>query len=194
MSNYQHSFIFRGFDKMLNLFQYLSLVQLFKFVATELYWDRDESKQKQIGIDVFICFKWTLLLLFWVCDFGNWFTEFVVWYLIITNVFTYFYYHVWDDKKERSKLRFLYLFLSIAFSTTCFAYLYNSVYYHEFQWAIDSNWWNSIQFSLSNSLTADYQRVKLITEFADFVTLMQLSISFVFLTIILSISIPEKSK
>ncbi|MEG0237556.1 hypothetical protein, partial [Cetobacterium sp.] len=53
---------------------------------------------------------------------------YLVIYLIISNIFTYFYYHVWEKKegtcRERDQRRFISLILSILYSNICFGYLY----------------------------------------------------------------------
>ena len=49
----------------------------------------------------------------------------------------------------------------------------------------------AIKLSISNSFSSSYDSVKVLTEFGNTLSLLQLAITFVFLTIILSNSIPQ---
>lgn len=126
----------------------------------------------------------------------------IVWYLLISNLYTYFYYHVWHNDTandlfntpERVRRRFVNLITSIGFSNICFAYLYRFAYLADFEWSDKIPLTTkSIWFSFANSLTANYEYVKPITKSGAELTLTQLIISFVFLTMILGNSIPKSN-
>ena len=126
--------------------------------------------------------------------------SYFIWYLIYSNLYTYFYYHVWskeamnteDFEIDRIRRRFVTLMLSIGFSNVCFAFLFRIVYLSDFDWSdkIPLNT-KALWFSFANSLTANYEYVKPITQSGAEITLTQLIVSFIFLTIILGKSIPQ---
>jgi hypothetical protein len=93
---------------------------------------------------------------------------------------------------ERVRRRFITLMLSIGFSNFCFAYLFRFPYLDDFEWSdkIPLNA-KAIWFSFANSLTANYEFVKPVTQNGASITITQLIISFVFITLILGKSIPQ---
>lgn len=97
-----------------------------------------------------------------------------------------------DFDIDRIRRRFITLMQSIGFSNVCFAYLFRFPYLSDFEWSdkIPLNT-KSLWFSFANSLTANYEYVKPSTQDGASVTLTQLIISFVFLTLILGKSIPQ---
>jgi len=116
----------------------------------------------------------------------------------MTNIYTYFYYHVWKvsarDKLDeiRLKRRFLSLGLAFFFSVISFATIYKNFYANEFIWK-DKNisFLNSFLFSLGNSFTVSYEFVKPNSEVAFSITILQTTITFIFVSIILATSIPQ---
>jgi hypothetical protein len=129
------------------------------------------------------------------------FVTYFVWYLIATNIYSYFYYHIWTDDAQNTKeydfdrmrRRFVNLILAIMFSAFSFAFLYRFPYYSEFVWNSEMIAGNAIWFSISNSLAANYEVVKSQTEFGNTLTMIQLILTFIFITIIISRSIPQKN-
>lgn len=186
--------------------KYLSLVELFKFVFVKIFSDStsilNKVKFSRLGVDTFIILKWTLVIILLRYSINNPFLTFLIWYLLLTNIYTYFYYHIWKTESlnpdnfsiDRVRRRFITLLLSIGFSNLCFAYLYRLPYVAEFKWSNDTPLnIKSLWFSYANSITADYEYVKPITELGINLTITQLIISFIFLTIILAKSIPQTS-
>lgn len=186
--------------------KYLSLVELIKFIFVKVFSNPADilSKVKfsRIAVDIFIILKWIFVIILLKFSVNNAFLTFLIWYLILTNIYTYFYYHIWKAESlnpdnftiDRVRRRFITLLLSIGFSNLCFAYLFRLPYVSDFEWSngeplnIKSLW-----FSYANSITADYEYVKPITELGINLTITQLIISFIFLTIILAKSIPQTS-
>lgn len=78
------------------------------------------------AIDLFILFKYLFLIYLYAGDKNS--HVYLVLYLTISNLFTYFYYHVWESKesecRKRDQRRFISLILSILYSNICFGYLY----------------------------------------------------------------------
>ena len=186
--------------------KYLSLVELLKIIFVKGFSNSDNilSKVKfsRLAVDIFIIIKWILVIVLLRYSINNPFLTFLIWYLLLTNIYTYFYYHIWKEESlnpdnfsiDRARRRFISLLLSIGFSNLCFAYLYRLPYLSEFKWSNDIPLnMKSIWFSYANSITADYEYVKPATELGINLTITQLIISFIFLTIILAKSIPQTS-
>lgn len=199
----KNGILFNVFKLIVEALKYLSLVELFKLISIKI-WGKsslaNKDRASRLAVDVFIIMKWSLVILGFVQHWNNLYFTALVWYLIIMNLHTYFYYHVWHTNTmnmdsfliDRVRRRFLFLLLSIGFSNLAFAYLYQSPYHHGFEFANDglANDLDFIFFSFANSITASYERVKAIGSLGQRIVLIQLIISFIFFTIILSKSIP----
>src|ERR1019366_983666 len=121
-------------------FNHLNLVELFKKAGEWVNREKSNVEKKRtyqrIFVDIFILLKWTFLFVLWKAHLAGLFWTIIVWYLIITNMHAYFYHHAWSDAalegkfmdKHRVRRRFLNLFLALAFSDMCFAYLYRLPY------------------------------------------------------------------
>lgn len=196
-----HGFIYIAVKFVLDNLRHLTMVEWFKAVGYSF--TKDKGKQIQngrIAVDIFIILKWLLIFLLWSFGISNCFWSILVWYLILTNIYSYFYYHIWNDEalntenfsKDRVRRRFVNLILAIAFSNFSFGYLYNLPYSKEMEWSnkliTDTK---SIWFSISNSLAANYDAVKPLTNFGYSIAMIQLIITFLFVTIIISKSIPQ---
>ena len=188
--------IYSVVDYLIEKLYYLNLVELFKFIAVKIS-PNNRITASRFSVDIFILLKWLFIALFWHFNVKNDFINLIVWYLIFTNVYTYFYYHIWRkniDKSEfdRIKRRFLNLGLSIAFNVLSFAYLFAQPFSNNYKWNNGySTFQDSILFSLANSFTTSYNSVQSITKIGHKISLLETVISFVFLTIILSNSIPQ---
>lgn len=201
----KNGFIYPFFDDLFSKLYYLNLVEGFKKLATLFNKQKGNKEQndayKRIGTDVFIVFKWILLLVFWKFKITHWTITVFVWYLIVTNLYTYFIYHIWDKGAlktddyliDRTRRRFLNLMLAVAYSITCFAYLIEVPYVSDFNWGdkLPVTAFHAIQFSFSNSLAANYSVISPKTDDGNLICNLELIITFVFVTIILSRSIPQ---
>lgn len=203
----RYGLIYRAIKCILDILNYFNLVELFKLIAVKLNKKTQDEEQTKtyarVGIDIFICLKWIIISIFWYNGINNLFTTIFVWYLIITNVYSYFFNHLWTDyaintenfTNDRIRSRFINLLLALAFSTFCFGYLYQIVYPGDFNWNEQlPNFLYAIQYSFSNSLAANYEQVKPISDSANIVSTIQLLLTFIFVAIILSKSIPETKK
>jgi hypothetical protein len=192
------------FKFFLDNLKYISLVEFFKYIAVNLF-ARNSSRDKKntakrYAVDIFIIAKWILIIYVMNTGFKNIYLTIFTWYLIYSNLHTYFYYHVWDKSAmstesfliDRVRRRFITLMLSIGFSNLCFAYLIRHPYCGDFTW-FENNPTNikATWFSFANSLTANYEYVKPSTKDGIEITIIQLIISFVFLTLILGKTIPQ---
>ena len=197
----KYSFIFAIFKFFIETLKLLSLVELFKFIAVKINKNHNnDAIYKRWAVDIFIVLKWTFVLVIFTQHCHGAVLTILVWYFIITNLFTYFYYHIWDEEalntenfeKDRIRRRFINSMLAIAYSVLCFAYLYQLPYSGEFSWPKDyicSEY--SLIYSFSNSLAANYEEVKPITDVGNLISNLELFISFTFITIIISRSIPQ---
>jgi len=186
------------FDWLIDNLCYLNLVELFKFIGVNIS-PNNRISALRISVDLFILLKWVFVALIWQFNVKNEYINIIVWYLIFTNIYTYFYYHSWDknlNKAEfdfdRIKRRFLNLGLSIAFNVFSFAYLFAQPFFSNFKWVNDySTLKDSVLFSSANSLTTSYKFVSATTEIGHTLIILETITSFIFLTIILSNSIPQ---
>ena len=200
----RNGFLYTLVNKLINILFYLNLVELFKLISLKLSPSDCEAVTKatftRTSVDIFIIFKWTYVITLCSFNIHNSVNIVIVWYLLITNLYTYFYYHTWSSKilmdkhfdVNRIKRRFTNLILAISFSILGFAYLYLKPYSSDFKWTeIVPSFKHAIMFSLSNSLTASYDKVKPLTELGYSISMIQLIMMFTFLTIIISGSIPQ---
>ncbi|WP_066839178.1 hypothetical protein [Rufibacter ruber] len=196
--------IFTVFKVLLEGLNYLSLVEFFKYISIKYFANPNDLQSRitasRLAVDTFIILKWLLLILAMINGWTSIYLTIIVWYLIYSNLYTYFYYHVWskdsmnteDFDIDRVRRRFITLMLSIGFSNLCFAYLFRFPYIKNFEWSdkIPLNT-KAIWFSFANSLTANYEYVKPITQNGAVITVTQLIVSFIFLTLILGKSLPQ---
>ena len=195
--------IYLIFKLLLDNLKYLTPVEWFKFLGKKLNPKKNNLAYKltysRSSVDIFIILKWSLILSLALCSLASGLLTILVWYLLLCNLYTYFYYHIWVDDAlntekfdiDRIRRRFVSLILAVCYSDLCFAYLYKIPYANIFEWSENKpTFLKSIWFSISNSLAANYEAVKPLSDFANSVTMIQLVITFIFVTIILSKSIP----
>lgn len=189
------------FDWVLRIINTLNFVELFKF-----FFKCCSSKKSYLagrwGIDTWIFLRWALIIWFWAASINNLATEIITWYLIVAALFSYFYNHVWTDdaidragfSKDRVRGRFMNLLFAIAFCMFAFAYMYHVIYPNEFIWADDIvTGPRALIFSITYSFTSSYEFVKPATDCGYKIAVTELVIMFIFLTIVISKSIPETS-
>ena len=179
---------------------YLNLVELLKKIVKMFFSNKEKKRTaSRTTVDSFIIFKWLFIGILWHNNVKSSGINYLVWYLIFTNIFTYFYHHTWTKNLahphfniDRIKRRYLNLILSIGFNIYSFGYLFAQPFKENFKWNNEySTLQESLSFSLANSISSSYQYVSPITETGNTLVLMETIISFVFLTIILSNSIPQ---
>ena len=199
-----NGFLYVAIDRLLNFLRHLNLVEALKWLARRLA-PRDCCPKRRRGytrtaVDLFIAGKWLYLLILWLCQASAPLLVGSVWYLLTANLYTYFYYHTWADETlrdvrfdtDRVKRRFANLVLAILYAVLGFAYFYHIPYSQNFEWcgrapgAVPAIW-----FSISNSLTASYDQVRPVTDVGYAISMVQLVMMFVFLTIIVGGSVPQ---
>ncbi len=201
----RNGFLYPAIDWFLDVLKYLCLVEGYKFVGRKLAGKNKELSvsYSRIAVDLFIASKWLFLMILWVYRVANSLTTLLVWYLLLTNLYSYFYYHTWSsdlftDKYfdvHRIKRRFNGLILAISYAMFGFAYLYNIPYSNEFEWSGGSpTFFKSLWLSISNSLTAGYDQVRPVTDLGYSLSMIQLLMMFIFLTIIVAGSVPQTNQ
>jgi hypothetical protein len=205
-TNMKHGFLYIIFKFVLDNLKHLTMVEWIKSIGYAINKEKNNKEKRsqygRIAVDVYIVLKWLLVFLLWSFAINNTFWTAIVWYLLITNIYSYFYYHIWCDEalisdtftRDRTRRRFVNLLLAVTYSDFCFAYLYNLPYSKELEWSnkiiTDSK---SMWFSVSNSLAANYEAVKPISDLGNSVAMIQLVLTFIFVTILISKSIPQTS-
>jgi hypothetical protein len=198
----KYGIIYPTVNFILNSLKYLNLVESLKWIFRRFMNDNDEADR--IGADLFILLKWGLVILLWQWEVKSSIINILLLYLIATNLYTYFYYHIWDEKEnpttitkdeifQRRKRRFIHLLQAVGFNILTFAYLIAMPFSSNFKWEKGySNFEDSVFFSLSQTLTIDYSPVESINRCASQLITIETFVSFIFLTIVLSTSVPEK--
>lgn len=195
-------FLYPLINGIFNLLKYLSLVEGYKYIGKKLAGNNKplSINYSRMSVDMFIISKWLFVAILWIFRIKIFWLVCIVWYLLCTNLYTYFYYHTWSSEilndtnfdTDRIKRRFTTLSLAISYSIFGFAYFYGVPYSNSFSWSNGSPViLQSLWFSIANSLTASYDQVKPITDFGYSITMIQLLIMFAFLTIIIGGAIPQ---
>lgn len=137
-------------------------------------------------IDWFVLFKWYLVTYFIIADVATKFALYVAIYLLVMNVYTYFYHHVWalpcSIDNERMKRRFVNLMLSFMFSGYVYSYIYAVHFKTEVVLAHANNpSLDYLLYSICNSLLVSYSGVSAIEWDTGVVVVTQYMITFVYL-------------
>lgn len=155
---YQNGYLIEATRFLVSIIKYLNIVEILKYGANKLINDeRNRLNYINFVIDSFICAKWFYLIIISdlkaTCLIHKW----IIYYLLFSNAFTYFYYHVWEvkevkhDSKIRDQRRYLTLMLSILYSIYGFAVLYELFYFNYFLITPDTTFFDYFSYSLGNS-------------------------------------------
>lgn len=195
--------ILAAFQTAVLVLWWASLVEHVKVLAVRLGACRgDQSDDRQtvsrsVGIDIYEIGKWLFL---WVafsnlCN-SNWFGRIVL-YLLISNLFSHFYYHVWkesDPKKllHMNMLRRLSSFLlAFSFMIMGYAYMFFAWYSPDIQWPDGQvTIPNATFLSVTNTFTLTYGDYGPLAPAARFIFMSEVIYAFFFLVIIVSKSLP----
>ena len=152
----KNGFIYPTFDFIIRYLRYLSLVELFKFVATKWFAKESAEDKKyaaRIAIDIFQIFKWAVVIGLFLNEVTSNFSRYVTYYLISANLYSYFLFHVWGSNhqqtggKEYIRSRFINSILAILYFLFCYAYLYLYHFNCEITWPEgDADFINSVYF------------------------------------------------
>lgn len=206
-----NGFIYPLFDTLIRILCYINIIELLKSITTKISnhilknmtddnkRNRIIRKNKNLTIDGFIVGKFLLIYILWKNDISNIFTLISIWYLLIMNIFTYFYHHVWIQSAmlnmhltmHRVRRRFINLFISLFYMIVTYGYFYSIPYKLSFEAIGKISYQDYFFYSISNSFASSYDKIKPITNFGESLKLSQLIMVFIFITIILSRSVPE---
>ena len=191
--------LYNIFDLLVNTLKSINLVEYWK----TLYWlvynkkliviDYDENLCRTVkgkAIDYFIIMKYgVLFLIFNEIIPSNDFTLLIIWYMLLMNIFTYFYYHLWENKKinrESSKKRFINFILSIVYSSLSFMLLYKNYYANDFEFENKGTSDTIKAFSLSFGTFFNSNNFSPTTDRGYIIFTINCIINFIFLTFILA--------
>jgi len=193
-------FFYVAFDFVMKYLHFLNVSKWFNVLARKI-WKHffpsvDSELVRNNAIDLFTLLK----IIFVVVAILYWQGEFltgVVIYLLIMNLYTYFRYHIWTPPQEQSvhiaKRYFLSLIWAIIFNILCFVYLYYKGYASQLVWnlARSITLQDIVCYSISKTFILN-PPCELTNGFGYHLQLTQQIISYLFLVIILSQSIPRK--
>ena len=191
--------LYKAFELLIETLKSINLVEYWK----SLFWlgynrkliviDYDEKLCKTIkgkAIDYFIIMKYGLLFLIFKGFIpSNDFTLLIIWYMLLMNIFTYFYYHLWESKKsnkENSKKRFINFILSIVYSSLSFMLLYKNYYTNDFEFENKGTSDTIKAFSLSFGTFFNSNNFSPTTDRGYIIFTINCIINFIFLTFILA--------
>ncbi len=202
----RYGFIYPLWRMVITILQKLNLVELFKYIAVKYLADptniRQNEQYRRIAVDLFIVLKWIFVLFLWFSRTKSDITTIVIWYLIFSNLLTYIYEHVWKDEainvsppdNDRTRRKFILFIMSFTFSNVCFAYLYSISFVTHMKWVDHgASRIKALWFSMSNSIAANYDVIKTHTDFSNNVAMIQLIITFIFVSVILGKSVPSST-
>lgn len=190
------------FDKLFWLLNSLTLFEWFKRAGALICQKLSGSSihkvaYKRTAGDIYILFKWGFVIWLLESSINNSFATSIVWYLIYTNIYTFFYSMIWKIQNHTmdsrwARRRFLNLLQAIAFSFVAFAYLYYIPYATDMYWdKTPHTYLHAFWYSISNSVAGNYDRIKPLSTWGDSVSMIQFLIMFIFAAIIISKAIPD---
>jgi hypothetical protein len=207
-----NGFVYPIFNFLVKLLYYLNVVELFKWITVQIVsmlnrntTDQNLKKRRlrmfrNHSVDFFIILKF--LYIFYVIYYhqqGFWFTLISI-YLLIFNAYIYFYYHIWEEgaiKGEyftihRTRRRFINLIQSVLFMQLIYAYLYSIPFRSNFTFKVKTNLFiESLLYSFSHTFPYNFDLISAKTLTGHLIDLSEVILAFIFLTVVLSQSIPK---
>ncbi len=169
--------------------KYFNIVELFKYLATINVKQEDRIIQKKnISIDVFNIVKYLFLLSAIIFSWYSNFALLLVIYLLIMNIYTYFFYHFWETKPCRDlhhlRNRFVKLVFSFTYNILSFWYLY--IYLGDYHFStIGASKYVFLQLSLASSFSAS-TLLRPSTLIANYIITFQVIVTFIYVAILLT--------
>jgi hypothetical protein len=203
-SLFEVGFIYPLVSLIVSTVKWLNISELCKVLAARIgrkvFKDKDpeaDRKYMSFGVDVYQIIKWGILI--WLIWTGTYHPlwHWIIVYLLCSNLFSYFYYHVWEAGKstmsvDRQRRRFITLLSAIAFFIVGYAYLYQQGFNAEITWPNGSaNFIEALYLSIANAFTFDSFPPTSTT--VRMVYASELVTTFFFFSIILSESIPRRN-
>lgn len=199
---------------ILSLFQsvvwalwWLSLVEhlkaLFIFIGTKLVKPKKESVRylapRSVAIDLYEMLKWALLILFFLSDAVDSWMIVTTLYLLVSNLFSHFYYHLWrhapveEISHQQMQRRFVSFLLAFTFAIVAYGLIYTSMA-EQILWpegivSIE----NAIYMSAANTFTLTYGDIGPASNVTRAIFVSQVIYAFVFVVMIIAKSLPGHS-
>lgn len=211
-TSFDNGIIYPIVEVIIKYFVFLNIVELIKKITEvitkaflkgkpERVIKLKVRRNKGIIVDVFIIFKFYFLLYILYANIGNIWVQAIVWYLLISNLFTYFYYHLWCEDAlferyqtlHRVRRRFINLFVSIAFMILCYVYFYAILTPVHFTLVKeqDNKIFVSTLNSIAKSFAIDFEGMSSKTNMGFIIEITQVLNSFIFIAILLAKSLPK---
>lgn len=214
-TSFDNGIIYPVVEMTINILFYLNIIEWLKKISdyfTILYFKNKTSRvrgikirrNKNIVIDLFIVAKFYFLLIILFNQNDTVWIQIIVWYLLLSNVYTYFYYHLWCDDAllernqtiHRVRRRFINLFVSVLFMMLCYVYLYSIMIPKHF--SLENPESNNIMISfiyaIAQSFAVDYEGMKSITNIGATIEITQVLNMFIFISILLAKSLPKANR
>lgn len=225
---FRYSPLIGFFQSMVVVAWWLSLVEYAKLFAVWLAWQSAEvdfrtlipSKDtkstrialirfrlkkvrafRSFAIDLYEIAKWATVVLFISYDIQKQPALILTMYLLASNLFSHFYYHLWKNISlgrrmgpMQSRRRFLSFILALFFSFVAYSYIF-SFYQSSFDWPGEEfSAVSSLFFSVSNAFTLVYGNIGPNGALGYFLAVSQVAYTFFFVVLIIAQSIPKKEK
>ena len=122
----------------------------------------------------------------------------ITYYLLASNLFSYFYYHVWDTNREhqfrRDGRRFINWLSAVLFYIFSYAYIFTYHFHDQLDWGTlgaNAKFSEALIFSFANSLSANVSELQPVTFAARLLVLSETFTTFLFVVIIIANSLPQ---
>ena len=150
-------------------------------------------------IDLYEIVKWAIIIYFIVFNVRNTFGLLTTTYLLASNLFGHFYYHIWKDKPVsgpkanlQSRRRFISFTLSLFFIFVAYGHIF-SIYECSFAWPLGGfSRAYAILFSISNAFTLVYGSGGPLDSQGYYLAISEVVYTFFFVVVIITESLPNK--
>lgn len=184
--------IYPVIDTLIIAMRKLSLVELFKIIGEKIAKNHQEAnKFRRIAIDIFIVLKWFVLLFFYFFNISNCLSIIVTTYLTFFNIFTYFYYHLWDEKEpntyKEAKNGFVKSLFAFAFNIFAFAYFFKISNIIWIKFIVPNfNRLTPLFFSIKHTLGGGSELIQVVSTNGEILLLIHTITSFIFIVLIIA--------
>jgi len=179
---YKDGFIYRVTEIIFKLCYQLNLVEWLKRAGRRAAPQRNPELYTLAIIDAYAILKWAAVIFLWVFRERTRVSVAVAWYLLVSTLFTYIYYHLWDESAYSPlrlfaiRRRIINAIQAFAFSNLVYGYFYGIAYCGEFQG--NNALLDVLAFSVANSLTVNYGGISPNTTAGRVLATSQLAVTF----------------
>lgn len=195
-----NGFIIEYISNIVIVLQKISAVEIYKNFKARKCSGASSSEIiacKNNAIDTFIIFKWLLLIVLLISGYSNILATVVVVYLLIMNIHTYMYYHLWKSDTNQNGIRdvlhmrrrFVALIQAFGFNCLSFSYFYSSTTIFSIQNAYIDNYTQksmALMHSVYSSISSGSPYIDPLGTLGFVIQVLHIITTFVFLSILLS--------